>query len=54
MDFGFAGCHETLPHMQRIAVYTQQAFEELERLVLKPKRKARAPRKAAPRKTKAG
>jgi WS/DGAT/MGAT family acyltransferase len=56
MDFGFAGCHETLPHMQRIAVYTQQAFEELERLVLKPKRKPRSSGKtlgkAAPRKTK--
>jgi WS/DGAT/MGAT family acyltransferase len=56
MDFGFAGCHETLPHMQRIAVYTQQAFDELEQLVLKPKRKPRSsgktPRKAAPRKTK--
>jgi WS/DGAT/MGAT family acyltransferase len=38
MDFGFTGCHETLPHMQRIAVYTLDAFEELERLLLKPKR----------------
>jgi hypothetical protein len=42
MDFGFAGCRETLPHLQRIAVYTLEAFEELGRLVLKPKRKARA------------
>jgi WS/DGAT/MGAT family acyltransferase len=53
MDFGFTGCHETLPHMQRIAVYTQQAFEELEQLVLKPKRKPRSSgktlRRAAPR-----
>jgi hypothetical protein len=42
--------------MQRIAVYTQQAFEELEQLVLKPKRKPRSSgktlSKAAPRKTK--
>jgi diacylglycerol O-acyltransferase / wax synthase len=58
MDFGFTGCHETLPHLQRIAVYTQEAFEELERRVLKPKRKTAAKRtpnaaeKTAPRKTK--
>jgi diacylglycerol O-acyltransferase / wax synthase len=53
MDFGFTGCHENLPHLQRIAVHTQEAFEELERLVLKPKR-ARSPRKSAPRKAKGG
>ena len=45
MAFGFTGCHSTLPHMQRIAVYTGEAFEELERLILKPAKK-RAPRKA--------
>jgi diacylglycerol O-acyltransferase len=39
MDFGFTGCHENLPHMQRIAVYTGEAFDELERLILKPRRK---------------
>jgi diacylglycerol O-acyltransferase / wax synthase len=53
MAFGFTGCHSTLPHMQRIAVYTGEAFEELERLILKPAPKKRAPRKAAaPRKRK--
>ena len=45
MDFGFTGCHENLPHMQRIAVYTGEAFDELERLILKPRR--RRPRKTA-------
>jgi WS/DGAT/MGAT family acyltransferase len=50
MDFGFTGCHENLPHMQRIAVHTLEAFEELERLVLRPKRV----RKARPRKAKSG
>jgi len=39
MDFGFTGCHENLPHMQRIAVYTGEAFDELERLILKPRRR---------------
>jgi diacylglycerol O-acyltransferase / wax synthase len=49
MAFGFTGCHTTLPHMQRIAVYTGEALEELERLILAPpsKKKARAPKKAA-------
>jgi diacylglycerol O-acyltransferase / wax synthase len=52
MAFGFTGCHATLPHMQRIAVYTGQALEELEHLILPPvkkapgaKRKASAPSK---------
>jgi WS/DGAT/MGAT family acyltransferase len=48
MDFGFTGCHANLPHMQRIAVYTGEAFDELERLIVKPSRKRRARRKAAP------
>ena len=47
MAFGFTGCHSTLPHMQRIAVYTGEAFEELERLILKPaKKRARARQRA--------
>jgi len=50
MDFGFTGCHENLPHMQRIAVYTGEAFDELERLILKPKTKKGQPRRTAPRK----
>jgi WS/DGAT/MGAT family acyltransferase len=48
MAFGFTGCHATLPHMQRVAVYTGEAFEELERLILTPKK--RTPRKTAARK----
>lgn len=27
---GFLGCRDTLPHLQRLAQYTRQAFEELE------------------------
>lgn len=30
LSFGFAGCRDTLPRMQRIAVYTGEALEELE------------------------
>ena len=48
MDFCFTGCHASLPHMQRIAVYTGAAFDELERLILKSaKKKPRVRRKPA-------
>lgn len=33
LNFGFVGCRDTLPHMQRIAVYTGEALEELEAAV---------------------
>ncbi len=29
--FGFTGCRDTIPHLQRLAVYTPEALEELER-----------------------
>lgn len=31
LNFGFTGCRDTLPHLQRLAVYTVEALEELER-----------------------
>lgn len=37
LNFGYTGCRDTLPHMQRIAVYTGEALDELSRL-LSPKR----------------
>lgn len=49
MAFGFTGCHATLPHMQRIAVYTGEAFDELERLLIPIPRKRPARKKAAGR-----
>jgi diacylglycerol O-acyltransferase / wax synthase len=30
LDFGFIGCREGLPHLQRLAVYSAQALAELE------------------------
>ncbi|MCC6624313.1 MAG: wax ester/triacylglycerol synthase family O-acyltransferase [Deltaproteobacteria bacterium] len=30
LDFGFIGCRDTLPHMQRLAVYTGEALAEIE------------------------
>ncbi|HWR88128.1 MAG TPA: WS/DGAT domain-containing protein, partial [Acidiferrobacterales bacterium] len=47
MDFGFTGCHASLPHMQHITVYTGKAFDELERLILKRTIKPRVRRKPA-------
>ena len=32
--FGFTGCRDTLPHLQRLAVYCSEALGELERAVL--------------------
>jgi diacylglycerol O-acyltransferase / wax synthase len=32
LTFGFAGCRDTLPHMQRLAVYTGEALQELEQV----------------------
>jgi diacylglycerol O-acyltransferase len=29
LNFGFIGCRDTLPHLQRLAVYTGDTFEEL-------------------------
>ena len=42
LNFGFTGCRDTLPHMQRLAVYTGEALEELEGLLTAPKKSRRA------------
>ncbi len=31
LNFGFTGCREALPHLQRLAVYSGEALEEIER-----------------------
>ncbi|MGH7295339.1 MAG: WS/DGAT/MGAT family O-acyltransferase [Polyangiaceae bacterium] len=31
LDFGFTGCRDTVPHLQRLAVYAGEAMDELER-----------------------
>jgi WS/DGAT/MGAT family acyltransferase len=53
MNFGFTGCHSSVPSMQRMAVYLTEALAELEKALLpappaKPpvRRPAAAPRKA--------
>lgn len=32
LNFGFIGCRDALPHLQRLAVYTGDALDELEKL----------------------
>ena len=32
-NLGFTGCRDTLPHMQRVAVYTGETLAELERVL---------------------
>ena len=32
--FGFTGCRDTVPHLQRLAVYTGEALADLEHAVL--------------------
>ncbi|MBL0089355.1 MAG: wax ester/triacylglycerol synthase family O-acyltransferase [Ideonella sp.] len=47
MDFGFTGCHSSVPSLQKLAVYTTEALEELEAAFIarpKPTRKAGLPR----------
>jgi len=48
MNFGFTGCHSSMPSMQRLAVYTAEALAELEVAFLSAK-PATAARKAAPK-----
>ena len=48
LNFGYTGCRDTLPSMQKLAVYSGEALDELESLLL-PK-KATAARKTAAKK----
>ena len=38
LDFGFIGCRDTLPHLQRLAVYSGEALDELD---MEPRASAR-------------
>jgi WS/DGAT/MGAT family acyltransferase len=48
MNFGFTGCHSTLPSLQRMAVYAVDALEELE-AALAPKPQAEPKARRAPK-----
>jgi diacylglycerol O-acyltransferase / wax synthase len=43
LNFGYTGCRDTLPSMQKLAVYTGEALDELESLLLPPRPKASQP-----------
>ena len=49
MNFGFTGCHSSMPSMQRLAVYTAEALAELEAALMPqaPARKKAPAKKAA-------
>jgi WS/DGAT/MGAT family acyltransferase len=40
LAFGYTGCRDTLPHMQRLATYTGEALAELEQRLAEPDRPA--------------
>ena len=48
MNFGFTGCHSSVPSLQKLAVYAAQALAELEAAILPPP-PARAARAAQPK-----
>ena len=51
MNFGFTGCHSSVPSLQRVAVYAAEALRELEAALLgRPARTAGARRPRTPRK----
>jgi diacylglycerol O-acyltransferase / wax synthase len=52
LHFGFTGCRDSLPHMQRIATCTGEALDELERRLLpaQPNAATAPRRRVAPRK----
>ena len=47
MNFGFTGCHSSLPSMQRLAVYAADTLKELESAIL-PRAKRAKPGRARP------
>lgn len=47
MNFGFTGCHSTVPHLQKLAVHAADALEELEAALLPRARRPGKGRKNA-------
>jgi len=47
MNFGFTGCHASVPSLQKLAVYAADALAELESALKLPSPPARTPRRAA-------
>ena len=58
MDFGFTGCHTSVPSLQKLAVYAAEALQELEAVLPRkptkpaaPKRKPRSAAAASPKRS---
>jgi WS/DGAT/MGAT family acyltransferase len=49
MNFGFTGCHSSVPSLQKLAVYTAESLAELEEALLPTHKPARAPARRSPR-----
>ena len=43
MNFGFTGCHTSVPSLQKLAVYAEEAVCELEAAFLRPAKRTRRP-----------
>ncbi|GGE54853.1 O-acetyltransferase [Streptosporangium jomthongense] len=53
LNFGFTGCRDTLPSMQKLAVYTGEALDDLEKLILPPEAKPESTARPKPKPKKA-
>jgi diacylglycerol O-acyltransferase len=51
MNFGFTGCHSTVPSLQKLAPYAADALEELEAAFLPRKRRAKPAAKSTAKPT---
>jgi WS/DGAT/MGAT family acyltransferase len=49
MNFGFTGCHSSVPSLQKLAVYTAESLAELEEALLPTHKPARATARRSPR-----
>jgi WS/DGAT/MGAT family acyltransferase len=54
MNFGFTGCHASVPSLQKLAVYASEALTELEGALMPSAKRPRKALKRPPRRPKAG
>lgn len=48
LNFGFIGCRDTLPHLQRLALYTGEALNALEDATVPSRRSRRQSQRTEP------
>ncbi len=49
LNFGFTGARDTMPHLQRLAVYMGEALEEIEETLIGRRRRVARAKPAKPR-----